>query len=176
MQQLYLDNDQFRTNVRMISALAIIPVADFVTSFEALSDHCDGDNEQGILDYFENNYIGQLRRGRRRRPLFAHTMWNISGRVADNLPRTNNALEGWHKQLNSCFAMAHPTIWRFIKVVREDATVQQIRVAHYVAGRPAPKRRRIYESLNEHISTLYADFNNRNIIDYLRGISYNLSG
>ena len=128
-----------------------------------------------MLGYFENTYIGQLKRGRRRRPLFAHSMLNISSRVADDLPQTTKALEGWHKQLNRCFAVAHPTIWTFIKVLRNDAALNQIRVAHFDAGRQPPKRRRIYDQINDRIRTLHTDYNNREIIDYLRGISYNIS-
>ena len=74
LQQRYMENEDFRTNMRMICALAFVPLADIVTSFEALSLHCTDDQEHIILDYFETNYIGEQRRGRRRRPLFAHSM------------------------------------------------------------------------------------------------------
>ena len=109
LQQQYMIDEEFRANIRMIPALAFVPLADVHAAFEALSEHCDG-NEDRILDYFEVNYIGELRRGRRRNPLFAHSLWNISNRVENDLPRTNNALEGWHNQFNRCFAAAHPNI------------------------------------------------------------------
>ena len=49
-------------NIRMIPALAFVPIADTLQSFaNALAQHCVG-NEQGILDYFETNYIGEFRR------------------------------------------------------------------------------------------------------------------
>ena len=73
LQELYADNEEFRTNIRMIGALALVELDDVIMAFEALSDHCQ-DNEQVILDYFETNYIGELRRGRRRRPRFAREL------------------------------------------------------------------------------------------------------
>ena len=73
LQELYANNEEFRTNIRMIGALALVELDDVIMAFEALSDHCQGD-EQLILDYFETNYIGELRRGRRRRPLFAREL------------------------------------------------------------------------------------------------------
>ena len=88
MLQLYMNDEQFRTNIRMISALSFVPI------FDALSNHA-GNQEQVILDYFESN-IGELRRGGRLVPRFPHTMWNMSLRVQNELPRTNNDLEGWH--------------------------------------------------------------------------------
>ena len=71
--------------------------------------------------------------------------------------------------------IAHPTIWKFIKVIRKDAAVQQVRVAHFVAGQPSVEQKRIYKDLNNRVKTVVNDYNNRNIIDYLRGIQYNLS-
>lgn len=174
LQEQYTIDEEFRTNIRMIPCLALVPIADIVPVFDALSQHCQH-NEQGILDYFETTYIGELRRGRRRRPMFAHEFWNINRRVADNLPRTNNALEGWHRQFNQSFAVAHPNIWIFLKVLKRDAAIQQVRAAHYVAGRPAPKRRRIYERVNDSIRNLVADYANRQNLDFLRGISYNIA-
>ena len=73
LQEQYLVDEVFRTNIRMIAALAFVPLGDIITAFEELSQHCEG-NEDHILDYFEVNYIGELRRGRRRNPLFAHTL------------------------------------------------------------------------------------------------------
>ena len=73
LQQQYMENEEFRTNIRMIPALAFVPLDDIIPAFEVLSQHCQG-NEETLLDYFEVNYIGELRRGRRRDPLFAHTL------------------------------------------------------------------------------------------------------
>ena len=109
LQEQYLVDEEFRVNIKMIPALAFVPPDDIIPAFQALSQHCEG-NEEHILDYFEVNYIGELQRGRRRNPLFAHIMWNISSRVENDLPRTNNVLESWHRQFNRCFAAAHPAI------------------------------------------------------------------
>ena len=59
--------------------------------------------------------------------------------------------------------MAHPTIWRFIEVLRNDVAVQIVRATHFVAGRPAPKRGRIYDTINDRIRTIHSDYANRNI-------------
>ena len=88
LQQEYLDDDNFRTNIRMIAALAFVPTADIIQSFDALAQHCVG-NEQPILDYFENNYIGEFRRGRRRPPRFPHAMWNIHTSTSYARPSTH---------------------------------------------------------------------------------------
>ena len=85
LQQQYYTDQVFRNNVRMIAALAFVPMADILQSFDDLSRQCVG-NEQVILDYFETNYIGEFRRGRRRDPRFPHNLWNIHRRVVEVVP------------------------------------------------------------------------------------------
>ena len=80
MPQLYMNDEEFHTNIRMISALSFVPTADTIQAFDALSYHA-GNQEQVVLDYFESYYKGELQRGRCLAPRFPHTMWNMSLRV-----------------------------------------------------------------------------------------------
>ena len=70
MLQLYMNDEEFCTNIRMISALSFVlisdtiqasflPIADTIQAFDTQSNHT-GNQEQAILDYFESNYIGEL--------------------------------------------------------------------------------------------------------------------
>ena len=52
-----MNDDVFRTNIRMISSLSFVPIADTIQAFDALCNHA-GNAEQVILDYFETIYIG----------------------------------------------------------------------------------------------------------------------
>ena len=88
-----MEDEEFRENIRMIPALAFVPIDDIVTAFQDLSQYCVS-REEPILDYFEENYIGEQRRRRRRTPSFAHRLWNVNRRVEIDLPRTNKMLEG----------------------------------------------------------------------------------
>ena len=85
MSQLYINDEEFRTKIRMISALSFVTIAHRIQAFGVPSNHA-GSQEQVILDYFEINYIGELRRGRRLAPRFPHAMWNMSLRVQNELP------------------------------------------------------------------------------------------
>ena len=80
----YLNDQVFRTNIRMICALAFVATEDIEMCFTTLSQHC-GLVEAPILDYFETNYIGELRRGVRRPPIFEHTIWSVYERVINNI-------------------------------------------------------------------------------------------
>ena len=56
-----------------------MPIADTIQAFDTLSSHA-GVEERTVLDYFETNYIGELRRGRRLEPRYPHTLWNMTTR------------------------------------------------------------------------------------------------
>ena len=59
MSQLYMNDEQFRTNMRMIRALSFVPIGDTTQVFNALSNQT-GNEKQVILDYSESNYMGEL--------------------------------------------------------------------------------------------------------------------
>ena len=158
----------------MIPALSFVPVQDVIIAFDELCNHC-GIDEQPVLDYFETNYIGEQRRGRRLPPLFPHELWNMHNRVLNELPRTNNNLEGWHTRFSTMFRQTHPSIWEFIDKLNLDASHNRMLMAQMLAGAPPPPQKRVYRDVNARIVTLVQGYNNGNIIPFLRGISYNLA-
>ena len=80
----------------MLAALAFVPEPDVITAFEAVSEDFPLDG-QAVIDYFEDTYIGRLRPGGHHRvPLFDLGLWNMYNQTLDDLPRTNNAVEGLH--------------------------------------------------------------------------------
>ena len=64
-------------------------------------------------------------------------------------PRTNNILEGWHRRFNTIVAKHHPNIYEFI----------------YIYVRKG----------NERILRVVQSYGDRDNMEYLRGIGYNLS-
>ena len=58
---------------------------------------CSGAVCGNVIDYSEDTCIGRLRPGgHRRAPLFDLALWNMYDQTIGDLPRTNNAVEGWH--------------------------------------------------------------------------------
>ena len=141
LAQRYANDVDFRTNLRMIAALSFVPIEDTLRAFEALANHC-GQEEQVILDYFESTYIGELRRGRRLQPLFAHALCNVHHRVEEDLPRTNNELEGWHTRFAGSFTHAHAHIWKFIEKFKLDSHMNHFKIAQGLVGIANPPQKR----------------------------------
>ena len=81
------------------------------------------DEDYALLDYFERVWVGQTKgRGlchfrlmcliylifynanlgnKRGKPKFSLQLWNIYERVIQDLPRSNNSVEGWHHAFNN---------------------------------------------------------------------------
>ena len=170
LQETYVNNQEFRLNVRMISALSFVPVEDTHDAFNTLAEHC-GEAEQPVLDYFETYYIGELRRGRYRTPMFPHSLWNMHTRVQRNLPRTNNYLEGWHNRFSGMFKECHPSI----EILKQESSHNHLIMAQFIAGAPPPAQKRIYQEVSTRLRNLVDGYDIDNIIDFLRGVSYNLA-
>jgi hypothetical protein len=79
LKSRYENDAEFKQCVKMVGALAFVPV-DAIEEFydalcEGIPDDCRVDM-QDFCDYFEDNYVGRMsRNNRRRRPLFAHDLW-----------------------------------------------------------------------------------------------------
>ena len=147
LQQMYLDDDIFRENIRMIPAL------NFVILY---------------MTRLLNNqfYVGEVRGDHRFPPIFPHVLWNVNSRVQNNLPRTNNHLEGWHTRFSNMFNYDHPSIWEFIHGRKRDNAYNQM-----AAAAPSPQKR-IYGGggggdVNTRLQTLVGVYQ----LPFLRGIS-----
>ena len=174
LQQMYMNDDIFRANIHMIPALSFVPVQDTVAAFDRLSQHC-GNAEQAILNYFENTYVGEVRGGQRLPPIFPHVLWNVNSRVQNNLPRTNNHLEGWHTRFSNMFNYDHPSIWEFIDGLKRDNAYNHMLLAQMEAAAPPPPQKRVYMDVNTRLQTLVGRYQLPQTILFLRGISYNLA-
>ena len=99
----------FADNIHKILALTFLEPNQVVNGFELLCSDL-GDEYQQILDYFEDTYIGRLRRRSTRVATFPINLWNMAARVKNNMHRTNNHVEAWHRKLNCAVQCKHPTL------------------------------------------------------------------
>ena len=87
-------------------------------------------------------------------PLFPRELWNMNTRVQNDLPRTNNVLEGWHNRFCSMSTHSHPSIWEFIEALKRDSSHNHLIMAQLLAGAAPTPQKRIYREVNTRIQTL----------------------
>jgi len=110
LQQLYSEDTDFALHLRLLTALAFVPVADVETAFDFVASNFPAE-AASVLDYFEDVYICQpTRRGNRRAVLFPPNSWNIHDCVVNDLPRTNNSVEDWHQAFQRSIGCHHPNL------------------------------------------------------------------
>ena len=135
----------------MLPALAFLPAGDVIEGFEELVDTMRilyDDVADDVLQYFEDTYIGRYRRNAPRRPpLFGINFWNIFNRTDDELARTNNSVEGWHRSFQGHVSSSHPVI--------------RISIVQHLAGYPAPPTRQLYLDSSRRILRILYDYPNR---------------
>ena len=68
-----------------------------------------------------------------------------------------------------------PNIWTFLKVLQKEQALNEIQITQVMAGQQAPPQRRQYRESGQRILRIVVDFENRTAMEYLRGISHNLS-
>lgn len=177
LQQLYTSDAEFALKIRMLCAIAFVPVSNVVSYFEHLIESTNFPEEaQPVLDYFEDNWIGRLNRGSvRRQPRHDLKLWNCfeSAKICGS--KTNNSCEGWHRAFSESIGASHPTIWKFLEILKKEQAKNEAMIEHYVAGGENPPRKKKYKETALRIQKIVNDYENRNVTDYLRGIAHNLS-
>ena len=177
-QQRYNDDQEFALNTRMLCALAFLPPDDVIQEFEQLVDcirDVYNDIMDGLLDYFEDTFIGRYRRNAPRRPpMFQLNLWNMFHRTDDELPRTNNSVEGWHRSFQAQVSSCHPVFWKFIQILQNEESLIRVDIIQRLVGHPAQPQKRRDLDCNRRILAIVDDYANRNTIQYLRSIAHNL--
>ena len=133
-------------------------------------------NAQEVIDFFKGTYIGRLHPdGHRRVPLFQLSLWNMYSQNLNDLPRTNNVVEGWHRSFQANVGAYYPNFWKFIDILKREQNLTQVIIAQARAGhQPEPQRRRYLDS-NQRIKNIVQDYHNHEIMQYLWGLAHNIS-
>ena len=174
LQQHYAADTDFALQARMLAAMAFVPAPDVDAAFAELTRNVP-EELLPILDYFEDTYLGAVRRGIRRAPRFPATMWSIYDRVTAELPRTNNPIEGWHSALGANAGGHHINLWRFIGILQREEALASVGMTHLLQDRDHPAQRPTYAALNRRVLNLVQNYRDRPILACLQGIAYNFT-
>ena len=68
----------------------------------------------------------------------------------------------------------HTSIFQFIRVLRREQALNEVKQARMIAGKNPSSQKRKYVAVTNRISTLVGEFENRGQLEYLRGIAHNL--
>ena len=76
-------------------------------------------------------------------------------RVQNDLPRTNDAVEGWHKSFNTNIGGHHVNFWK------KEEDLSRVKFVHLQQGRAPANRHIVYAAVNARICNVVASYANR---------------
>ena len=74
--------------------------------------------------------------------VFPINLWNIFHRTDEELPWTNNSIEGWDRNFNAQVSSQHPTFWKFLDNLKREGLLTRVRILHCLGGHAPPRQRR----------------------------------
>ena len=173
----YENNAEFNLSVKCLQALSFVPEVRVLDIFLELADTFpqDIDRVNELLSYFEVTYV----RGRERAngmgrapPSYSPGFWNHYTDVQNNIPRTTNAVEGYHTALNAIFLSKHPSLWKLLEGLEKDIVLHLKTLADDSVANNPPQRQK-YKVLNQRLASKVATFENAaNKMQYLRSIAH----
>ncbi|XP_068204154.1 uncharacterized protein [Palaemon carinicauda] len=160
----------------MMTCTAFLPTGDVKKGFEALRNLESYDEDLDVIfDYFEDTYIGRpMSDNRMRRPRFPLPLWNVFERFQMGLPRTNNAVEGWHTAFQGSLSCSHPTVWLLIEALRKEESLQRTKYLGIMSGEPLRKKKK-YENLERRLKSVIDSREDVEITVYLKHLAYNIT-
>ncbi|CAF1653034.1 unnamed protein product, partial [Didymodactylos carnosus] len=135
LQNRHVNDDDFRLNVKKLMALAFVPVHDVVRAYTTIVANFD-DAADRLHEYFDKVCIEEKKTqsSARKKPQFAHQLWNVYDRVVHNSPRSNNAVEGWHHVFANRVSIVHPSDTKLADRIRWEQSRYEIQIERLDQG------------------------------------------
>lgn len=149
-------------------SLAFLPPSDVINGYSSIINDFDVEDNE-LINYFERVWIGEKKgRGmyyfkrfyctplvlyytnlgsRRTKPKFNLQLWNVYERVIQDLPRSNNAIEGWHNAFNNRVSIKHPSITKLAKCILREQSKFEIDIERLRTGQQPNKRKKFMKIL-----------------------------
>lgn len=163
--------------IKQFQALAFVPPDYIYAFFEELLSSLTEEIESALdefLAYFEVTWLGVVQRGRRRKPCYDIQLWSVHSRVADDMPRTNNALEGWHNAFNRRMVIKHASLEKLVSKLKKEQANTEMLLAQLTNGREIGRKNLKYVRINERLKNLVTNFHPDQGIQFLRAVAHNL--
>ncbi|CAF4107188.1 unnamed protein product [Rotaria magnacalcarata] len=159
----------------LLSLIVSRLVGDVIKAFDIVAELFDDDADDP-LDYFEKTWIGERKRRGigRKDPQFAHQLWNVYDRIIAGVPRSNNAVEGWHNAFASRVSINHPTIIKLTEKTRREQSKFEIDIAKILQGHEVKTRKLMYKKLDERIESLVSAYDSYQLGQYLSNVAANI--
>lgn len=161
----YKTNPLVKKYVKALSALAFVQVEELESTFVLLRNSIEFPFIiSNLYDFFYRVYI---RNGNNTR--FPIEIWNLHNYLNDNVPRTNNSIEGFHNVFNKSFCSANYTLGLLIKKIKdEEENIQQRRIRSDIGEIFCRKKK--YVIMETRLNNFLISQTNHHGLEYIFGL------
>lgn len=159
-----MTNAQIKLQVKMILALSFVKSENVLEYASKLKEFIITEENQNVLDLFEwfyeeylTNTIGNK----------SFEFWNVKLRTENNIPRTTNSLEGYHRHLNSLISIKQSSIITILNELKSEQTITENKIFYLLYNSPETKEDSVKELLKK--------YETYSPIDYLEHIALNFN-
>lgn len=181
MATQYGTDEGFSLLLRHLTPLAFIPSAEIPEAFEYLKPHLPREANE-LVEWCESNYVlGRIRRQMRddivvrSQPLFLPTLRFVYDSIEIGIPRTQNIVEARHRRWKCVIGRSHIGAYAIIREFQREQQHIDNQVEGILRGESAPKRKKTTIDRENRIMNVVNDQVNRTLLNYVRGITHNLS-
>ena len=109
--------------------------------------------------------------------MFPIAEWCQFQRVQEDLGRTNNSVEGWHRRFSSALQCSHPTVFRLVEEIQAEECNSRAEAEKLLRGVPPARRRSQWLIVSENIKKLVTRRIDGEVTipEFLRGIAHNFT-
>ena len=142
MTQAYRDNKEIRDHVKMVAALAHVPIEYVSEGWLSIMESTPQDEAlTEFYDYFVDSWMDK------------EEIWVCSG----ERHRTTNSVEGWHNRFNKKIGKSHPNIYELLKGLQEEMLFYDTIYERNNVHMQVPKRAKKYSERDHRLETIIAD-------------------
>lgn len=144
----YYNNTNERIFIKALSALALVTIDKIEETFYEIFNSPEfPEVVRPLYSYFYKNYINT------RSARFPTSIWNHAHHTSIDVPRTNNAIEGFHNAFNNSFGGSKYNLYLLIKNIKDEEENCQQRLIRNEMGETFYRKKK-YILLEERL-TLY---------------------
>ena len=162
LRQALKQDLKLRTRMKMLKALAFVPVEDVAVCFDLMCAKFNWGKLSKVVNYFEATYLGNIRRTgtglRRAAADYSPKFWNQFERTKSGLARTNNQVEAWNKAFATAMKTKHPPLWKLVKHIQREINHVKSKQLHLKQGQFKPRHYKKNLKMSEKIRNITQNY------------------
>lgn len=134
-----------------------------------------------LAEWFDINYVrGEvkkvLKNGSiiRQPPRFSPKKWSVLDNHKNDMPRTSNNVEGWHRRWNAIVDVAHPSTFSLIGTLKSELIVNEGQIIRTLSGDPKPPQNIKNVQRQIKLATVIANKEDYSLENYVTALAHSM--